>query len=409
MFNTDSPESFPIVTTFQHDIWDQIKHITCFVSFFSESVYGQYMNIYMNWSRKVAWKWGQWRTRTWAHPTSSSALAVLQENKTPSSPFPPKVQTSGSPLCQLWTVCFQKGNMFFASTVNQIQNGLSSTTVQQQRKVALYSCKQSTHQKLLQKSRDIKRNTLITIHLCLLRVFPKEANIWQIITLWREGWSRQHWSPLFRVYNRGGIRRNRAVATSKILPSVALFQTDSVSDWGSPVLADVPLSKPQGWGVQRVDKLTWHSLVNPARSWPCQVKPALFPTECGGCRAAHHLHLLERWGKGCRGSGQQSSLRTAHWDVLCWVAFLFPWEDLTNPGPISSQTDRKSHLAVSEPPSVIWAWGWFLFCFLFCFLIVTSKSLWIFLINYKEIITLFPVLTASAQLVRDFSTHLSTH
>lgn len=130
-----------------------------------------------------------------------------------------------------------------------------------------------------------------------------------------------HYSESTAEVASGGTRLS---VTSKTLPSVALLQTDAVSDWGSLVLADVPLSKPHGWGVGQADKLTWHSLVNPASSWPCQVKSALFPTKCGGCRAAHHLHLLERPGKGCRGSGQQSSLRTAHWDVLCWGGFSSP-------------------------------------------------------------------------------------
>lgn len=145
-------------------------------------------------------------------------------------------------------------------------------------------------------------------------------------TEWREGWSRQRRmvSAIQSPQQRWHQEEQGALSPAKPCLQWLCYKQTRVSGWGSLVLADAPLSKPLGWGVRQADKLTWPSLVNPVSSWPRQVKPALFPTKCGGCRAAHHLHLLERRGKGCRGSGQQSSLRTAHWDVLCWGGFSFP-------------------------------------------------------------------------------------
>lgn len=131
---------------FKHDIWDQIKHITSFVLLFSESFYGQYMNIDMNRSRKVTWKWGPVMETGMSTSHVKLCAGGSPVKQDPSSPFPPKVQTSGSPtLSALNYIRFQKWNIFLASTVNQIQNNLSSTTIQQQRKLALYITVNSPH------------------------------------------------------------------------------------------------------------------------------------------------------------------------------------------------------------------------------------------------------------------------
>lgn len=134
--------------------------------------------------------------------------------------------------------------------------------------------------------------------------------------------------------------------TSQALPSAALLLNTlgSVSDWESLVSVDVLFSKSHRRGVTQDDKLTWQLLISPASSLPWKIKSALFPTKCSGCRAAHHLHLLDWRGKRCRGSGQQKQLSncTLGCPVLGWL-FFFPWEDLTKLNPISSKYQTGSY------------------------------------------------------------------
>lgn len=76
---------------FKHDIWNQIKHIACFAFFFSESSYGPYMNIYMNWSRKVSWKWGPVMETGNEHIQCQALLwRFSSKNKTPLISFSPQ-------------------------------------------------------------------------------------------------------------------------------------------------------------------------------------------------------------------------------------------------------------------------------------------------------------------------------
>lgn len=119
-------------------------------------------------------------------------------------------------------------------------------------------------------------------------------------------------------------RRGRAVPiTTQALPSAAslLNKLGSVRDWESLVFTDF-LSKPHGRAAMQDDKLTWRLLVG---YLPWQIESALFPTKGGGCRAAHHLHLLEWGAKRCRGSGTTKAACELHTGMSCvGVAFLFP-------------------------------------------------------------------------------------
>lgn len=98
-------------------------------------------------------------------------------------------------------------------------------------------------------------------------------------------------SSIQSVIDAASGRTGRAVPiTTHALPSAALLfnKLGSLSDGESLVFTD--LSKPHGRAAMQDDKLTWRLL---AGYLPWQIESALFPTKEGGCRAAHHLLLLE--------------------------------------------------------------------------------------------------------------------
>lgn len=115
--------------------------------------------------------------------------------------------------------------------------------------------------------------------------------------------------------------------TSQALPSAALLlnKLGSVSDWESLVSVDVLFSKSHRRGVTQDDKLTWQWLRSPASSLPWQIKSALFPAKCSGCRAAHHLQLAWMTRKKMQKKWTTKAAFELHTGMSCVrVAFLFP-------------------------------------------------------------------------------------
>lgn len=79
-----------------------------------------------------------------------------KRNKNPHLHFPPKYKHPALPLLSSELYIFRSKIHFFASTVNQIQHGLRSVTLQRQRKPAPYNSKQSTRQEPLRKYGEAK-------------------------------------------------------------------------------------------------------------------------------------------------------------------------------------------------------------------------------------------------------------
>lgn len=162
---------------FKHDIWEQIKHITCFVLLFSESFYGQYMNIYMNWSRKVTWKWGpvmETGMSTSHVKLCAGGSPVKQDPLIPISPKSTNLRLPHFVSSELYTFSKVKYLLHQHSESNTERLELYHNSTAEET-CSLYNCKQSTHQKLLQKSRQIKWNTLVTIKLWFLECFSPRS------------------------------------------------------------------------------------------------------------------------------------------------------------------------------------------------------------------------------------------
>lgn len=110
------------------------------------------------------------------------------------------------------------------------------------------SSEQSPHKRLLGKYREVKRNTLVTAHVCFLECcLQNMATLWHTITFWREGWRRQCWSPLLRVYNRCALRKN--------WPGCSLPQQSPA--FGAWVTEQIGLREPRPF---------WHPLFKTSRA-----------------------------------------------------------------------------------------------------------------------------------------------
>ena len=120
----------------------------------------------------------------------------------------------------------------------------------------------------------------------------------------------------------------------------------SVSDWDSPVFADVLFSKPHGREGRESCKLTnLPGKCLPAWRATCRGKSNLYFFQRNAVAAGPlitYICLSEEEKDAEEVDFNKSSLRTAHWDVLFWGGFYFSheriWLNLTE-SPLNSRQE----------------------------------------------------------------------
>lgn len=313
------------------------------------------MNIYVNWSRKVTWKWGP--VMETGMSTSNVKLCVggspVKQN--PPSPLPPKsTNLQLSPLSALnCTFSKVKYPLHQHSKSNTARLELDHNSTAEE--TALCITANSPHIRSCFKNTGKSSEThLSQPRYGSLSVFPKEANMWQIITHWMKRRMKQtekdglrYSEPTTEVAS-GGTGRS---VTSKTLPSVALLQTDSGKWLREPCPCWRPPFKTSRVGSQA----SWQTYLALAG------KPGeLLAPASQICTFSNEM----RWLPGCssptfawkarkrmqrKRTTKQPANCTLGCPVLGWLFFSHEriWLNLAQ-SPL--KTDRKLHLAVSETP-----------------------------------------------------------